>query len=84
MEIAIDGNIWCVSDGQCLGDPRSRFVFNRILCRAFDEYKNTYDPLATLPVSLEKFRGYTPEEYQTYMVKIDTTKPIFREEPDGS
>lgn len=81
MEIGIDGNMWYVSDGQCLGDPRSKFVFNSILGVAFDEYKSFHDHLATLPESLVRFRGDTPEEYKHYMIKIDTSKAIFSDEP---
>ena len=36
--LGIDGNMWYVSNGLCLGDPRANFVFAETPRKAFDEW----------------------------------------------
>lgn len=51
IRIGIDGNCWFVSNGECLGSPVARFVFNENLGSALDEWNNKYQDRYIYPLS---------------------------------
>jgi hypothetical protein len=66
MKIGIDGNMWFCSNGKCLGDPRSRFIFERTLREAVAGYQKCDPGHAAYHVdpSMVPHLDKTPEQYK--------------------
>lgn len=70
MLVGTDGNMWSCSDGLSLGDPRSKWVFERTLGEAVEKYRALYEPHAALRKDLYEFWHNTPEEYRAANAKL--------------
>jgi hypothetical protein len=68
MTIGIDGNMWYVSNGLCLGDPRSRFSFARTIRSALHDYNLKHvrggETVMQAPPWARPVLDLTPEEYK--------------------
>lgn len=64
MKIGIDGNMWYVSNGLCLGDIRSKFVFEPTLRAAIAEFHTQFGEIVQCPRHLQDWLGRTAEEYK--------------------
>lgn len=70
--IGIDGNMWYVSNGACLGSSQAEFSFERTLREAIKEWNNKFarnkwgdrDQDFICPTEHVPYLDMTPEEYK--------------------